>query len=188
MADWPGKTLCIFLSASLFFLFLSFFPPSPLSHFLSHPLVSDVCLWPVVFSVRITIKQGLSVAEGRRSALTCWVRPQYPEQHIVTNLVPLLIYPPPTRTQTDTHALSSCHEEATVFTQNCASGIFLEMTSLFLMSGEKDSPNLCVCECVYMCVCVRERYVGEFWLNGGPLAEQRCLSPWSQTSGDQPGM
>lgn len=39
-----------------------------------------------------------------------------------------------------------------VSSQNRASGIFLEMTDLLLMSGEEGSPRLCVRVCVCECI------------------------------------
>lgn len=79
MAAWRGKTLfflflpfCLFrsllpyVSLSLYFLLsiLSHCPSLPLSL----PLVSGICLWPVVCSVKITIKQGGRVAGGHKLA------------------------------------------------------------------------------------------------------------------------
>lgn len=148
MADWPGKTPCLSLFSSPLSLFPSLslvsLPPSLyfvllslLSHFLSLspslspalplslPLVSNVCLWPVVCSVRITIKQRRRVAEGRGLAFTCWVRPQHSEQHIAANLVPLLIYPPPTCAQTHTLSLPVLGSHC-VFSQNVRQGFFWE--------------------------------------------------------------
>lgn len=62
-----------------------------------------------------------------------------------------------------------------VSSQNRASGIFLEMTDLLLMSGEEGSPRLCVRVCVSV-LCIQYICVGEFWLNGGSWQSSALFS------------
>ena len=71
-------------------------------------------------------------------------------QRMAANSVPRLIYPPPTCSKNaNTHESLLSRSRFFFHSPICASGIFLEMTSL-LMSGKEREPRLCVC--VRVCV------------------------------------
>lgn len=164
-------TIPLYVSLALYVLLLS-----SLSHCRSS-LMPDVCLWPVVCSVRITVKQRRSFCRGMRISFNMLSKTA--ERHIAANLVPLLMSPPPTCKWT--YTLSARHAESPAFqSELCVSDFSGNLRPVVSELRRGLARPLWVC---IVCSCG--------WETSGSMAalgRAMLSSPWSLTSGDQPGM